>query len=96
MNRLEISTRCKRYLKKIKEKPLKVKFKEALNEIESDPFVGEQKKGDLAGVYGYDISYQGTDYEVAYIIDTDEQGNLITIILAGTRENFYDELKRHF
>lgn len=51
------------------------------------------KTGDLAGVYGYDIYYQGVNYEMAYIVDYDENGNVI--ILAGIRESFYDELKRY-
>lgn len=96
MNRLKISPKAKQYFKKIKDKALQNKFKEALADILLDPYAaGEPKKGDLAGVYCYDFYHQGTNYEIAYAIEEDEQGNLVIIILAGTRENFYKELSRY-
>ncbi|WP_370651020.1 type II toxin-antitoxin system RelE/ParE family toxin [Acetobacterium sp.] len=36
-----------------------------------------------------------TNYELAYHISQLENGNIIVIIMAGTRENFYQELKRY-
>nr|WP_112182114.1 type II toxin-antitoxin system RelE/ParE family toxin [Paraliobacillus zengyii] len=90
------SSATKKFIKKMKDKPLKEKFKSAFKEIQLDPFyVGEPKKGDLAGVYGYDIKHNGTSYEVAYAIEEDENGNVVLVILAGTREQFYEELKRY-
>ncbi len=93
---LKTSLATEKFIKKLKDKPLKQKFKEAFREIQLDPYaVGEQKKGDLAGIYGYDIYHNGTNYEIAYSIREDEDGNLILVILAGTREQFYQELKRY-
>lgn len=90
------SPATEKFIKKLKDKPLKKKFKEAFTEIQLNPFVvGEPKKGDLAGIYGYDIYHNGTNYEIAYTIQHDEEGNLILVILAGTREQFYQELKRY-
>ncbi|MGD9678461.1 MAG: type II toxin-antitoxin system RelE/ParE family toxin [Vulcanibacillus sp.] len=83
-----------KYLKKIKENDLKKAFQIALNEISCDPYIGELKTGDLAGMYCYDISYHKTKYELAYKI-YEEDRQLVVIILAGTRENFYEELKRY-
>ena len=89
-----------KYLKKIKDKNLKELYKEAIKAIREDPSVGEAKTGDLQGVFGYDIYYNRTNYELAYTIeerkieDSDET-ELIVVIMAGTRENFYDELKRY-
>jgi mRNA interferase RelE/StbE len=57
------------------------------------PYIGSQKVGDLKGIYGYDVKYSGTNYEIAYRI-YEEENRSVVIILAGTRENFYDELKR--
>lgn len=85
---------AEKYLKKVKEKGLKKAFQEALEKIGSDPYIGELKTGDLAGVYGYDIYYNKTNYELAYRI-YEEDGQMLVVILAGTRENFYDELKRY-
>lgn len=85
---------AEKYLKKIKEKGLKRAFQEALEEISSEPYIGELKIGDLAGVYCYDVYYSKINYELAYRI-YEEDGHMVVVILAGTRENFYDELKRY-
>lgn len=90
------SPATEKFIKKLKDKPLKRKFKEAFIEIQRDPFeTGEQKTGDLSGIYGYDIYHNGTNYEIAYSVQEDEEGNLVLVILAGTREQFYQELKRY-
>lgn len=34
------------------------------------------------------------NYEIAYLI-YEEDGKLVVVILAGTRENFYQQLKRY-
>lgn len=83
-----------RFLKKLKDKHLKSLFREAVDRIASDHTIGEMKSGDLAGLYGYDIYYNKTNYELAYRVEYLD-GKIIIIILAGTRENFYDELKRY-
>lgn len=97
-NRLDVLPKAKRAIKKItkNDKKLEKLFKEAFREILSNPLeAGEAKTGDLKGIYGYDIYHQGINYEIAYFIDLDEYGNLIVVVLAGTRENFYSELKRY-
>jgi mRNA interferase RelE/StbE len=38
--------------------------------------------------------YKGIYYEIAYVI-FEENGKLVIVILAGTRENFYEELKQY-
>ena len=85
---------AERYFKKIKEKGLKAAFRQALESIQEDPYIGESKTGDLAGIYGLDVFYNRTNYEIAYRI-YEENGHLVIIVLAGTRENFYQELKRY-
>ena len=53
-----------------------------------------EKTGDLAGMYGYDIYNNKTNYELAYRVrQLDDL--IIIVIMAGTRENFYEELKRY-
>ena len=93
MYEISYSKPAERYFKKIKEKKLLSAFKEAIDKIKIDPYLGKQKAGDLRGVYGYDVKYAGTNYELAYRI-YEGNGKLVVIILAGTRENFYEELKR--
>ncbi len=83
-----------RFLKKLKDKKLKTLYQEAIDKIREDHTVGTAKVGDLSGIYGYDIFYNKTNYELAYRVEYVEN-KIIVVILAGTRENFYEELKRY-
>jgi mRNA-degrading endonuclease RelE of RelBE toxin-antitoxin system len=83
-----------KFLKKLKDKKLKCLYQEAVDKIREDYTIGEAKTGDLTGVYGYDIYYNKTNYEIAYTVSYQED-MIIVIIMAGTRENFYDQLKRY-
>jgi mRNA interferase RelE/StbE len=93
MYEVRYSRAAERYFRRIKDKQLLAVFKTAIDELKGDPYIGMQKVGDLRGIYGYDVKYSGVNYELAYRIYP-ENGQFIVIILAGTRENFYDELKR--
>ena len=93
MYEVTYSKPAERYFKKIKDKQLLTVFKKAIDELKKDPYIGTQKSGDLRGIHGYDVKYAGVNYELAYRI-YEENGKLIIIILAGTRENFYEELKQ--
>jgi len=93
MYEVSYSKAVERYLKKIKDKRLLATYKTAIDKLKIDPYIGTQKTGDLHGIYGYDVKYGGTNYELAYRI-YEENFQLIVVLLAGTRENFYDELKR--
>lgn len=92
--KIKYSTAIEKYFKKLKDKNLKEKYKIAIEKISLDYTVGELKKGDLAGIYSYDIFYNRTNYELAYTVQF-EDGELILFLLAGTRENFYKELKKY-
>lgn len=83
-----------KFIKKIKDKQLKRLYKNAIEKIYEDYTVGEAKTGDLSGIFGYDIYYNKTNYELAYKVKF-EDNKIIIFIMAGTRENFYDELKRY-
>ena len=83
-----------KFIKKLKDKKLKMLYQEAVDKIKEDHTVGEIKTGDLSGVYGYDIYYNKTNYELAYTVEYVED-KVIVVIMAGTRENFYDQLKQY-
>lgn len=83
-----------KFIKKVKDKKLKMLYQEAIDRIRKDHTVGEAKVGDLSGVYGYDIYYNKTNYELAYTVEYQED-KVIVVIMAGTRENFYDQLKQY-
>ncbi len=89
-----------KYLKKLKDKRLKKLYQDAIDEICADPSVGDPKHGDLEGVLGYDIYYNKINYELAYtieerVIEGTDETETVVVIMAGTRENFYDQLKRY-
>lgn len=93
---LILSRAARQFMKKIKDKKLKIEFRHALGMIQKNPHeAGKMKKGDLAGVLGYDFFHNGTMYEIAYIIEEDEEGDFVIVILAGTREQFHEQLKRY-
>lgn len=83
-----------KFLKKLKDKKLKLLYQEAIDKIREDHTVGEAKSGDLSGIFEYDIFYNKTNYELAYRVEYVEN-KMIIVIMAGTRENFYNELKRY-
>ena len=91
---LLFSPAAERYLKKLKEEPLKDAYKAAFLLIMKDPYIGTRKRGDLSGVYGFDLNHRGISYEIAYIV---REGNeqKVVILLVGTGEDFYEQLKRY-
>jgi mRNA interferase RelE/StbE len=93
MYNIGYSKSSERYFKKLRDKKLLATYKKAIDALSVNPYIGSQKTGDLKGIYGYDVKYTGTNYEIAYRI-YEENGGLVVVILAGTRENFYEELKR--
>ena len=81
-----------KYLKKLKEKPLKEKFLDLIyDEIAIDPYKWEQKTGGLSNIWSHGFKYAGTTYRVAYEI---HENKVIPALLCGTHENFYEQLKK--
>lgn len=94
MAKLIIFPPAARYLKKLREKPLKDKFQAAIDQLLLDPYFGEPKSADLSGIYCCDIFHNKTSYELAYTVIEEDEATVV-VILAGARENFYEELKRY-
>ena len=68
MYELQYLPAAQRYFKKIKERGLKNAFRNALSRISADPYIGKMKTADLTGLYGYDVYYNKTNYEISYRI----------------------------
>lgn len=97
----ESPSSSRQILKKLKDKKLKALYKNAIDAILEDPSIGEEKTGDLKGVRGFDIYYNKTNYELAYTVEEiqkpeSDETDIVVVIMAGTRENFYNELKRYW
>lgn len=90
--KLLFSPAAEKYLRKLKDKNLLNRLKEALRKISQNPQIGEPKSGDLTGLLGVDVYYNKTNYEIAYRFKDDDT---VLVILVGTRENFYNELKQY-
>ena len=63
---------------------------DAVADIVQDPTLGEAKKGDLAGVFVHKFKASGQLTLLAYEYDPGTR----LLLLLGTHENFYRELKR--
>lgn len=85
MAKLIILPPAARYLKKLKDKQLKMAYQKAMDQILIDHTLGTAKTGDLTGIFGYDIYYNKTNYELAYMIEHKDD-KVIIVIMAGTRE----------
>ena len=75
-------------------KKLRPAQKQAVNEavlaVCENPTLGEQKKGDLAGIFVHKFTHNTQLYLLAYTFDP----ATLMLILLGTHESFYQELKR--
>lgn len=65
---------------------------EAIRQIMINPKIGEEKKGDLSGVYVYKFKINQQQMLLAY--EWDEIQRLLLAL--GVHENFYRDLKKTF
>lgn len=63
---------------------------QAVADILRDPVIGEAKKGDLSGVYVHKFDCVNQLFLLAYEYDPTTR----ILLLVGTHENFYRNLKR--
>lgn len=80
-----------RIVKKL-HKQEKSELDSAVKDIMLNPFIGETKKGDLAGVRVYKFKMNKSLMLLAYSYD--DIKNLIILYSLGSHENFYRDLKR--
>jgi mRNA-degrading endonuclease RelE of RelBE toxin-antitoxin system len=69
----------------------KLKVNEAIRLIVNNPKVGEEKKGDLAGIFVYKFKINNQQILLAY--EWDPQKRLLLAL--GMHENFYGDLKKN-
>jgi mRNA interferase RelE/StbE len=62
----------------------------AVDAITQDPALGDAKKGDMAGVFVYKFDCVNQQFLLAYEYDPQTR----VLLLTGTHENFYRNLKR--
>lgn len=59
--------------------------------IAEDPSVGEEKKGDLRGVFVHKFKLKTTQYLLAYRRVQDD----LELVMIGPHENYYRDLKHY-
>ncbi|PKO62577.1 MAG: addiction module toxin RelE [Betaproteobacteria bacterium HGW-Betaproteobacteria-18] len=68
---------------------------QAVQNIAADPTIGEEKRGDLAGVFVYKFKLNNQETLLAYELSPNKQAPAEVILLGlGPHENFYAQLKR--
>ena len=80
------------FAKKVKKlaKPEKETLDKAIQEILNDPEIGDEKKGDLRGVFVHKFKIQATQYLLSYRFTMNE----LELIMLGAHENYSRDLKK--
>ena len=78
-------------------KPLQLAIEIRVAEVCNNPRIGEQKQGDLRGIFVYKFRFNAQEYLMAYQFDCFASAIEITWIeffQIGLHENFYAQLKK--
>ena len=80
----------RKFVKK-QSRPFQLVIEDETERILKDPWIGETKRGDLAGFRVHKFTFHKQQYLIAYKM----QGKDIFFYMIDTHENFYRELKRY-
>jgi len=83
----------KSFEKKVKKmlRPEKDSLDREIRRISDNPGIGEEKKGDLRGVFVHQFKLQSTQYLLAYR----KVGADLELVMIGPHENYYRDLKQY-
>jgi mRNA-degrading endonuclease RelE of RelBE toxin-antitoxin system len=79
-----------RKIKKLK-KNQKLAVDEQIRCVMKKPDIGQEKKGDLQGVYVHKFKIHTAEYLLSYRF----QGENLELITIGSHENYYRDLKKY-
>lgn len=87
--------KMEKLLKQIKKKAPKLYDEITLQqeEILKDPSIGYYLRGDLKDFRCHDFKFQRVSLRICYAYF--QEDNFVQFVYCGTRENFYDDLKRY-
>jgi mRNA-degrading endonuclease RelE of RelBE toxin-antitoxin system len=88
--RILVAPSCARRIKRLHPNQKK-SLDKAITAISSAPDLGEEKMGDLVGVYIYKFKLGNERWLLAYRVVSSKE---IKLLLVGPHENFYRELKK--
>ncbi len=72
-------------------KPEKDTLDREVKKIAENPGIGEEKKGDLKGVFVHKFKVKTTQYLLAYR----RVGSNLELVMIGRHENYYRDLKQY-
>lgn len=68
---------------------------EAIKKIANDPALGEEKRGDLAGIFVFKFKMNKQEILLSYVLlPSKKHPKELVLLSLGSHENFYGELKR--
>lgn len=83
-----------RIAKKLHARDKKV-LDQAVKDIADDPTIGEEKRGDLSGVFVYKFKLNHQETLLAYELSPNKlTPDEVVLLSVGAHENFYVQLKR--
>ncbi len=72
-------------------KPEKRILDREIRKILSDPAIGQEKKGDLRGIFVHKFKIQAAQYLLAYRLT----GGNLELVMIGPHENYYRDLSAY-
>ena len=60
--------------------------------ILENPKIGQEKRGELRGVFVHKFKMHATQYLLAYLV---KKNNLLELIMIGPHENYYRDLEKY-
>ena len=91
MYQIVITSSAKKAAKKLP-KQIKKEIVEQSQKLKQNPYLGEKLSGSLHFLYSFHLRFKNVDYRIAYTVDNFQK--LIIVHLVGSREGFYERLKR--
>ncbi len=75
--------------------PEKKLVDDVIAQLAQQPYAGEEKKGDLAGVFVYKFKLNKQEVLLAYLLEPNKiTPQRLLLLSLGSHENFYTKLKR--
>lgn len=74
----------------------KLVLDQAVKAVASEPLLGEEKRGDLSGVFVHKFKLNNQETLLAYELSPDKaKPETVVLLGVGPHENFYKNLKRN-
>lgn len=91
---IRVTPSFNRVVKKLHAKDKKILDK-AVADVAADPLIGEEKKGDLIGLFVYKFKLNKQEVLMAYRLQPNKiKPEEIVLLSLGSHENFYSVMKR--